>query len=548
MRKKITIMMLSIFALCASLFVQSGVVASASVEIVLSGLSNQINDSYQNNNYIEIDTREFSLSVGGSTASIVDSSVTLDLDGRVVENLSEVVGVYKFKPTTAGIYKLTVSVNYGESEPYVLMDYVTILSDSAVNAKYEIGSSIELSSFGDTKLYSALLGVVKTYAEEKGDRFNGSTLYSEMLNYPDLTKISISGKEISDISGLNKLRLDYVKEISIKNCAISSVNADCFENAPNLESINFANNSITSFALPTIRNLKSVDLSSNQLNSFNVSNCFGDDLDVNLAGNNISLMTDIVLGNGFEGKIKLNLIGNNVYEINDQYFDTQKFEIKVGVQGIKNWSETSATTSSKGVRFYKTGIDGLKLNIYDMSVRVPELKKSLSDSDIETGKNYVDILLPIGSYEYKYELNGEDIYDKYDASKKYYKSQSFEVLPSSATYKLEHKGKMYDSLGKVTGSVKVYLESVDETGEIWYSVNAKDWVKGDTIECLEGGTFSIRVKVVVGKYESAETFIMVKTSLNSVLPDFVMFFIVLFCALILFVLVVPVVSKRFFKR
>lgn len=547
MRKRITTLMLSIFALCASLFVQSGIVASASVDIVLSGLSDQIKSSYQNNTYIEIDTKEFSLSVGGVEREIESTQVTLDFNGQMEENLSEVLGVYKFKPTAVGVYNLTVSVNYGESEPYVHTDYVTILSDSAINAKYEVGSVIELSSFGDTKLYSALLSVVKTYAEGKGDRFDGSTLYSEMLNYPDLTKLSISGKEISDISGLKKLRLDYIETISITNCAITSVGADCFENCLALEAVNFANNSISSFALPVVRNLKSVDVSSNNLTTFDISNCFGDDLDVNLAGNNISRMTDIVFGNGFEGVIKLNLIGNNIYEISDQYFDITKFDMRVGAQGIKNWEDISSTTSTKGIRFYKTGMSGLKLNVYDMSVRVPELKKSVSDSDIEENKNYIDIILPIGSYEYRYELDGEEIYNKYDASKKYYKSQSFNVLPSNVTYKLEHKGKMYDSLGKVTGTVKVHLEKADENGEIWYSINEKDWVKGDTIECSDGGTFSIKVKVVVGEYESAETVVMVKTSLNNIMPDFVMFFVVLFFALILFVVIVPLVSKRFFR-
>lgn len=557
MRKKLKLLVCAICVLCASFFVSAGALVSAQETIELTGISDQLKAYYQNNTYIEIDTSRFSLSVGGSKTPIVSSSLTLGLDGKMEENLSESVGVYKFKPTIVGIYTLTVSVNYGGSEPYVVTDDIPVLSDSAINAKYELGSRIELTSFGDTKLYSALLSAVTNYASENGDRFDGSTLYSEMLNYPDLTDIKISGKEISDISGLKLMRLDYIKTISITNCKISSISADCFENCPSLESINFANNSITSFALPRIRNLKEVDLSSNQITTLDISNCFGDDLSLNLAGNDITKMTDVVLGTGFEGKITLNLIGNNVYEINDQYFDTTKYDMKVGVQGMKNWDDDSYTTSSKGIRYYKSNIEGFSLNVYITSVREPQLVRTITDADVEDSKNYVDITLPIGEYEYKYAINGDEIYDSFDASKKYYKTQGFVVKPTEVSYKFEHKGKTYDSIGKVTGTVKVLLSSVDidngVDGVIEYSVNGGDWVRGNTIECSKGGTFSIRVRVQVGDYEnnkgalSDESTIMVKTSLNSVMPDFVMFFIVLFCALILFVVIVPLVSKKFFR-
>lgn len=557
MRKKLKLLVCAICVLCASFFVSAGALVSAQETTQLTGLGDQLKAYYQNNTYIEIDTNRFSLSVGGDDTPIVSSSVTLGLDGKMEENLSESVGVYKFKPTTVGTYTLTVSVNYGGSEPYVVTDDIPVLSDSAINAKYELGSRIELTSFGDTKLYSALLSAVTNYASKNGDRFDGSTLYSEMLNYSDLTDIEISGKEISDISGLKLMRLDYIKTISITNCKIASIGAECFENCPSLESVNFANNSITSFALPRIRNLKEVDLSSNQITALDISNCFGDDLSLNLAGNNITKMTDIVLGTGFEGKITLNLIGNNVYEINDQYFDTTKYDMKAGVQGMKNWDGDSYTTSSKGIRYYKSNIEGFAINVYIISVREPQLVRTITDADVEDSKNYVDITLPIGEYEYKYAINGDEIYNSFDASKKYYKTQGFVVKPTEVSYKFEHKGKTYDSIGKVTGTVKVLLSSVDidngVDGVIEYSVNGGDWVRGNTIECSKGGTFSIRVRVQVGDYEnnkgalSDESTIMVKTSLNSVMPDFVMFFIVLFCALILFVVIVPLVSKKFFR-
>lgn len=560
MKKRIKWLLCAIGVLCASFFVTTGAVASASETISLLGLSDQLKGHYQNNTYIEIDTSEFSLKVGENETSIESASVTLGINGQTEDNLSEVLGVYKFKPTEAGDYTLTVSVEYGASEPYVLTQTVSVWSDSAVNSSYELGSRIELTSFGDTKLYSALLSVVKNYASTKGERFDGSTLYSEMLNYPDLTSIEISGKEISDISGLKLMRLNYIETISITNCKIASISADCFgdeDNYTKLESVNFANNAITSVSLPRIRNLKSLDLSSNSLSALDISNCFGDDVDINLAGNNITKMTDIVLGNGFEGKVTLNLIGNNIYEINDQYFDATKYNLKVGVQGMKNWDGDSSTTSSKGIRYYRTNIENLGINIYITSVREPYVVKVVSDSDIPSDKNYIDVNLPIGEYEYRYSLDGDEIYNGFDSNTKYYKTQGFEVKPTEVTYKFEHNGKMYDTIGKVTGTVKVHLASVDvENGVdavIEYSVNGGDWVRGNTVECSKGGTFSIRVRVQVGDYEnnngmlSDETVIMVKTSLNSVMPDFVMFFIVLFCALILFVVIVPVVSKRFFK-
>ena len=55
-------------------------------------------------------------------------------------------------------------------------------------------------------------------------------------------------------------------------------------------------------------------------------------------------------------------------------------------------------------------------------------------------------------------------------------------------------------------------------------------------------------KTVVNGVESKEDSIWVRTSLNLYIPDALMFVLILLLALVLFVVVLPIISKKYFKK
>ena len=556
MKKRLLITLCSALIAILSIFIspKRGVFASEDVtKPTITGIESQIDAEYQVGEEMIIDKTAIILSDDVTTETALRNTFTLKVytaSMAELPDISEDEGFFVFEFSASGSYSLAASITDDAGNVCEVSYPITVISDSAVNAKYEKGFALGVTDFTDSKLYAAILEEVERFAESRGERFTGDTLYSEMLLFPTFTEINISNGNITSLDGLENLRLDYLEKISITSNKITEIKPDYFEDSENLKEINFASNQITTVELPSLRNLEKVNFASNKLTTLDLSNCMGDEVDINLAGNDFVKLDDIELPRA-DG-IKLNLIGNNLESIDDAYFNETKFKINIGVQGIKDIENPSATDSTKGFRFYRTNIEGLGVRVYNNALKVPVEVKSVTDADIAAGKNFVDVVLPIGEYEYVYILDGEEVYSKYDATKNFYLPQEFVVKPTVATYKLEHKGEMYDSLGKVTGAVKIHLTSPDlekgTKGKIMYSVNLGEWVEGDLVDCSAGGTFSVRVKVVCGDYESEEMSIFLQTSLNAVIPDVVMFFVILFLGIMLFAVLVPIISKKFFRK
>ena len=151
-------------------------------------------------------------------------------------------------------------------------------------------------------------------------------------------------------------------------------------------------------------------------------------------------------------------------------------------------------------------------------------------------------------YKYIYKLGSEDAYSKEHTGKYYLKYCEFNVVPQNLNCKFIHKNKEYSELGKVTGKVTVKLSSNDVGAKIFYKVNNGEWVEGDTVLCEDGGNYTITVKSVVDGVESPEQNIWVRTSLNLYIPDALMLVLVALLALVLFLVVLPIVSKKYFKK
>lgn len=553
--KKILILLCSVCMAVCGFFAPSRVLVSADTDTTnptISGIAEQVEDEYQVGSELAIDKTSIVLSDDITNANDLLATLTLNVFTAAeteLPNISEDENFYVFEFSAAGTYTLKASILDAAGNQGEYTKTITVITNSAVNKKYEKGFALGVTDFTDSKLYAALLDEVTKFAETRGERFTGDTLYSEMLLFPTFTEINITNKNITSLDGLENMRLDYLQKISVVSNKLTEIKPDYFEDCENLKEINFASNEIKTVTLPALRNLEKINLSSNKLETLDLSNCMGDDIEINLAANDFTSLDDIELPRA--DSVALNMIGNNLESVDDAYFTETKFTLNVGVQGIKDTENQAVTDSTKGIRYYRTNIEGLGIKIYNNALKVPTVVKTVTDADITTG-NYIDIVLPIGEYKYEYTLDGEAVYGKYDATKNFYLPQEFIAKPTVASYKFEHKGQMYDTIGKVTGAVKVYLKSSDleqgVEGKIMYCVNLGEWVEGDVVDCSSGGTFSVRVKVICGEYESEETTIFLQTSLNSVIPDVVMFFVILFLAIMLFVVGVPIISKKWFRK
>jgi hypothetical protein len=221
--------------------------------------------------------------------------------------------------------------------------------------------------------------------------------------------------------------------------------------------------------------------------------------------------------------------------------------LQIGIQGFKGEKVVSKDTKVNFVMF-KSGISGLVVEVFDSNNDELPIA-SISDSDIEG--NSKQLQLGVGEYYYVYSLNGQRITkvnSRNDITKLYLESRDFNIIPQKATYTFTHKGKTYDTLSKVTGKVTVNLSTAEEGAKIFYKVNSGDWVEGNIVECNDGGNYTIKVKTVINGYESVEQNIWVRTSLNLYIPDALMLVLVVLLTLVLFLVVLPIVSKKYFKK
>lgn len=397
----------------------------------------------------------------------------------------------------------------------------------------------------DSHLYSALLQLVKDYiVDNYGISYTSTTLYSTMFKrFKDIT---ITDMGITSLKGLENFKFNELETFSITNNSITTIDKKLFENMPKLKNLDLGSNDITAIDFGFAVTLENINLSSNELSAVDFSLMESPNLNINLANNKFTSMKKIALPTRVNS-IKLNLISNNITDLTNEYFDYSKLTMNLGFQGIRQEKSTQYDTTNP-LKFYKTNIDGVEVNIYKINTLEDVLVKTIKDSDIVDG-NSIDITgLEVGEYYFEYVKDGDLLYVKGDSQKEYFKTYKFTILPAQATFKFEFKGKIYDSFpNKVTGKVKVMIDC-EEGAEITYSVNGREWQKGNEVMCDKGGNYSISVKVVKDGVESNVKTVIVRTSLNTIVPDFVMLILILLFTLVLFVIVVPYVSKKFFRN
>lgn len=413
------------------------------------------------------------------------------------------------------------------------------------------GIPISESVITDELLYEALLDI---YIEKYTGIYNTeelTTIYSDMFN--DFTEINVDGKGIESLAGLEKLRLFELESFSANLNDIASFDEDIFENTDSkkFKKLSLAGNKLSSISITNLTGLTTINFSSNKLSKLDLSAIEAKvqytTFTLNVANNNFTSLSNIILPTKRIGHINLNIINNMISEISDDYF-TDKYTMHIGIQGFNKVDNEYATDTKNNVVIYKTRIPALSVQIWKLDEDEDRIITTISDSDIT--EEFIRLDLDVGEYYYEYLYNGEilDLSErKNDADKLYLISNDFNVLPQKVTYLLNYKGEDYETLNKVTGvvTVKLYCE---EGASIMYQVNGGEWQSGNVIECNEGGTYSIKVKAVINGVESETQNIWVRTSLNLYISDGLMLVLILVVALTLFLVVVPIISKKYFKR
>lgn len=423
--------------------------------------------------------------------------------------------------------------------------------DDLMRGGYEISVRSELE---DPHLYSALLQIIKDHIKETYSyNFKGTTLYSTM--FKNFTEIIIPEMSIATLNGLEKFKFNELETLKITNNELTDVKKDLFVNMPKLKTLDLGCNKITSIDLSTAVNLEKINLSSNNLTEINLENIESKNINVNLASNNFEDITKIVLPTRIDS-INLNLLSNNIIDIPQEYFEYEKLHMNLGVQGLKSDSATITDTQSS-IKFFKvnniknfddTMIEGVELVIYKIETLEDKKVATFKDSDITEG-NYLNLnSFGVGDYYFEYVKDNTPLYQKGDSEFDYFKTYKFNVLPAKCTFKFEHNGKVLDNFDKkVTGKVKVTIYA-EENAEIYYSVNGSEWQKGNEVMCDQGGNYTISAKCVLSGIESHTKTVVVRTSLNTVISDGLMLVLLLIFTLALFMVVVPYVSKKFFRN
>lgn len=408
---------------------------------------------------------------------------------------------------------------------------------------YELDSDSDIT---DAKLYSALLKIANEYIREKYSypEYSSTTIWNSM--FKEIESITISNKDIDSLSGIEKIEFDKLKSLTIVGNNFSSIPDKFFDRMDNLEELNLACNNLSSIEFPENSKLRKINLSSNNLSKVNFSSLTYPNMDINVAHNKFETIKNI----GFSTQISslnLNIINNNVTDITEDYFTNPKITMHVGVQGIVSSEKSVTVSTSEGINYYKLNKSNVYAKLFKKGT-TDTFVRNIADSDVVEGYYITLNNLDVGSYYVEYYDENGLAYAKRDSEKTLYKTYSFNVIPNEPTVKYEFKGKIYDTFdSKVTGKVKVYL-SCEDGGETYYKVGNSDWVKGNEINCDKGGSYSITVKVIKDGVESKEKSILISTSLNVLIPDFVMLILVLAFTLVLFLIVVPFISKKWFRK
>lgn len=397
------------------------------------------------------------------------------------------------------------------------------------------------STIADDNLYDALLNIYKSNNAD----YIGTSLYTEMFNNSTYTNINLTDKDISSISGLDKLKLNYTTSIDLSFNNITSISYQDLASCTNLINLDVSNNNLSTFVInpmlieSTIKNLK---LNNNNLTSIDLRTFKSGTINIDLANNyfttfdNISFPSTTLLT-----MFNLNIKNNNIQDFDNNLLVNDKYSILIGVQGVHNkQNEFLQLNENDKITIYKTADENLKIVIKD----------AISSNTIQTINNseisaYTLLNLTPGKYILEFYINDIIAYLSSSPSiNTEYIPQYFEISPNAPTITFIYRGTEYSSVDfKYLGSITIKCEEENDY-QTYYSVDNKNWnLLNSSAEIKTTGTYNLYLKRVYGTYESQVITYVLTSNLNPYIPDVVMIIIIIGLLLVLAFVIAPILKK-----
>ena len=404
------------------------------------------------------------------------------------------------------------------------------------------------SGIPDSYLYMALY---TQYNLLNPDKPNINKVYYNM--FENETALNLSNRSIKSLAGFHRLNMPHLEELNLSKNQLITLNNE-LSHLISLEKLNLFDNELTSINLSTLYKLNDVNLNRNNLTELNLNTVKSGIVKANF--NNITDFNKIKLPNASSvDYLEIELINNNITNFNKDLLLSEKFYFELGLMGAGiNYKENATDDEIKEylistttpLVFYNLKNYDITAEIYDLDTN--ELVLEITNSNTE---QYTEYFLPSGEYRVNYinNITGISAYIAYDENFSVFKNiDEFIVRPNNADFKFLINGQYLNQYsGNIPSNAKLVFSSLDEEADIYYLMPGQEWEEGTEVDLKTGGgKYYVFVKCVLDGYESPLTTIEIKTSVNPVLPDLLLLFLILGGAAILFFVIFPLFKKYLF--
>lgn len=418
----------------------------------------------------------------------------------------------------------------------------------------------------DIYLYQYLLKAYNDYYGLTGTESEAKQIYVEMFSQMTELNLSNANGLIKNVKGLNVLNLENIKVLNLSRNQISSIDPDDIKNLRSLEELILYDNNLSSLTLPTsLLNLKKLNLNKNYLSAIDIS--FINVGEVYLSFNKFTSINDVIMPRViYNTDLYVELFNNNILDADTLYTEGNsvggKIKLELGLQGYGlNYKTYDANEDKITPVFSKSN----KIKFYN-STKYPNLKVVISKRyenvqpvlEIVNGSNAItEYGLPVGEYKVEYvdSTNGESMHVESDAYLGAFKQHDgIKVVPRAPIVKFVVKGEEVDNRDKFTGVGTLKATNPDSEGDIYYSFNKVDWVKGSEVKLDNGGQYSVSFKVVIGElganssFESEVVTKQVSQSINPYVPDTIMLILIIGIILLFVFVAIPLITKYVINR
>ena len=384
-------------------------------------------------------------------------------------------------------------------------------------------------------------------------------LYVEMFKDFEELVLTNTSYTITSLKGLKVLNLENLKVLNVGQNQIEKIAVEDLKDLTSLEELILYDNSLTEITIPAgLTNLRVINLNKNKLEKFDASLLNVGEL--YLSFNKLTDINNVILPRIiYNTDLYVELFNNNITNADAIYTaGTQaesKIKIELGLQGCglnnkANEQDVVVPKIAKNdkIKFYNSAkYPNLKVNIYNALTGV--LVKSFTNS-AET--KIAECNLEVGEYRVEYvdATSGDSLYNWENQFACAFKTlNQFNVVPTAPIVKFVIKNKEYDTYGKFSGVAKMIATTPDDNGEMFYSINGGEWIKGTEVKLDRGGQYNVAFKYVITDatnntvYESEIVSRYVTQSINPYIPDFVVVILLIALMLVLFFVVLPFVIK-----